>query len=268
MTDSNNSGIYGILNTESGKWYVGQSVNISQRIDQHKTLLRTGVHKNRHLQSAWNKRGEGAFLFVVLECCDVDSLTEREIFWIKEKNSLCGGYNKTKGGEGLRGWNAPEWYRRQRSEMYSGENNPFYGKKHSARTLAKLRETHRGERHVNYGKHLSEETRSKISAAHIGMKHSEETKKKLSEMNKGKPPSANALKKAAEFTSSERNPKCRPVICLTTNERFFSAAEAARVTGIDRSKISACCRGERKSTKGTAWMFAQEPPPDEDGKEE
>lgn len=259
MTEMNNrrAGIYGILNVESGKWYIGQSVDIDRRIEQHKTLLRNGKHQNKHLQSAWNKRGEDAFLFPVLELCDVDYLNERESFWITEKDAFHAGYNKTTGGEGLRGWVAPEWYKQQRSEMYSGEKNPFYGRKHSTETRKKLSGSHAGSCHVNYGKHLSKETRRKISLAHIGMKHSDETRQKLSLANKGKGPSELARKKAAMYTASENNPQCKPVICLTTNERFFSAAEAARKTGLERSKISACCRGDRKSTKGTTWKFAE-----------
>lgn len=257
QTMSKTVGIYGIFNTESKKWYVGQSVDIAHRFEQHRTLLKNGKHQNEHLQNAWNKRGEGAFSFVILEVCDVQELSAKEMAWIKEKNSLFGGYNKTKGGEGLRGWIAPTWYRELRSQMYAGEKNPFYGKKHTETTRAKLRATHAGERHRNYGKHLPKETREKISASHIGFKHTEETKAKLSAINKGKPPSKYALKKAAEFNSSERNPRCIPVVCITTGERFFSASEAARIKGLERTKISACCRGERKSTKGTMWRFAR-----------
>lgn len=254
-TSKNITGIYGIYNSVSRKWYVGQSADIIRRFEQHKTLLRNGKHQNKHLQSAWNKHGEDAFCFEILEICSTDELSDREISWIAEKDAFSSGYNNTKGGEGLRGWNAPEWYRKQRSEMYSGEKNPYYGKKHSEETRRKLSESHTGERHVNFGKHLSAETRQKISNAHKGMHHSDGTKKKLSEMNKGKSPTEAALKKAAQFTSSELNPKCTPVICQTTGIRYHSAAEAARQTGLNRSKISACCRGERKTTGGMAWKF-------------
>ena len=250
------TGIYGILNIESGKWYVGQAVDIHKRWHDHTYLLNKGEHKNKHLQNAWNKRGEGAFLFRILEECPASELNDREKFWIATKDSHANGYNKTDGGEGIKGWTAPDWYRKQKSEANAGEKNPFYGRKHSEETRAKLRATHAGQRHVNYGKHLSEETKAKISTAHTGMKCSDETRRKLSELNKGKAPSADALRKAAQKNMSADNPLCRPVICLTTNERFFSAAEAARVTGLERTKISACCRGERKSTKGTTWKFA------------
>lgn len=250
------TGIYGIKNVESNKWYIGQAVDIHKRWSDHKHLLNNGKHYNRHLQNAWNKWGASAFLFVVIEECHASKLNDREKYWIEVKDSHSNGYNKTDGGEGLKGWTVPDWYRKQKSEANLGEKNPFYGRKHSEETRKKLRETHAGPRHVNYGKHLSEETRRKISVSHMGMTHSEETKRKLSEAGRGKSPSIEARMKASQKNRSENNPLCKPVICLTTNERFFSAAEAARITGLERSKISACCRGERKSTKGTTWKFA------------
>lgn len=49
-------GIYGIHNTVSNKWYVGQSVNIERRQRVHTWSLR-GEEKspNNHLKAAWNK---------------------------------------------------------------------------------------------------------------------------------------------------------------------------------------------------------------------
>ena len=38
-----------------------------ERLSVHKRELRKGTHSNRHLQCAWNKYGENAFSFVVLE---------------------------------------------------------------------------------------------------------------------------------------------------------------------------------------------------------
>jgi len=81
------SGIYLILNLIDYKAYVGQSVNLKKRISVHKSTLRGNYHENEHLQRAYNKYGSDNFLFEILEECDVDSLDEREIFWISEFNS-------------------------------------------------------------------------------------------------------------------------------------------------------------------------------------
>lgn len=74
-------GVYRITNIVSGKIYVGSSsLNIHYRWNDHRSGLRTGRHGNPHLQRAWNKNGEEAFVFDVLEYC-TNSL-EREQYWI------------------------------------------------------------------------------------------------------------------------------------------------------------------------------------------
>lgn len=60
-------GIYRITNTVNGKIYIGQSRNIWKRLEAHRTDLRTGTAKNQHLQNAWNKYGESAFVFETIE---------------------------------------------------------------------------------------------------------------------------------------------------------------------------------------------------------
>lgn len=95
----------------------------------------------------------------------------------------------------------------------------------------------------------------KISESHKGMRHSEETKRKLSEINKGKKKAKEAVEKMRKYMSSDKNPQCKPVRCIETGTIYFSAAEAARQTGLERSKISAVCRGERKTHGSLSWEF-------------
>jgi hypothetical protein len=52
--------------------------------------------------------------------------------------------------------------------------------------------------------------------------------------------------------------KERPVVCLTTGERFRSITEASRRTGSDLCRILVCCQGKRKHTNGLAWAYAEE----------
>lgn len=59
--------------------------------------------------------------------------------------------------------------KKKHSEQRIGDNNPFYGKKHSEETRLKMSQNHvdfSKEKHPMYGKHLSEETRKKISENH------------------------------------------------------------------------------------------------------
>lgn len=63
------SGIYRITCVPTGNHYIGSSIHIEERWRQHRTEMRGGYHSNPHLQRSWNKYGEPAFTFVVLEEC-------------------------------------------------------------------------------------------------------------------------------------------------------------------------------------------------------
>lgn len=72
------SGVYIITNLINKKIYVGSSINIKLRWANHKSDLRRGTHRNKHLQRAWNKYGEENFNFKILEECDIEGLTREE----------------------------------------------------------------------------------------------------------------------------------------------------------------------------------------------
>lgn len=80
---TNASGIYAILNLKNHKHYVGSAVNLRKRKGVHLAELRAGRHHCSKLQNAWNKYGESAFRFDVLEIVeDKERLIEREQFYI------------------------------------------------------------------------------------------------------------------------------------------------------------------------------------------
>ena len=57
---------------------------------------------------------------------------------------------------------------------------------------------------------------------------------------------------------SHTNGNTKPVLCLTTNERFTSVTDAAEAYSIDKTGISAACRGKLKTYKGKKWCFVSE----------
>ena len=90
------SGIYIIQNILNEKLYVGSSVNINSRLSQHKYQLKKKIHSNQKLQNAVNKYGINNFRFSSLESVkNIDSLKDKERFWIDSLNSRDDGYNIT-----------------------------------------------------------------------------------------------------------------------------------------------------------------------------
>lgn len=213
-------GVYGILNTETGKWYVGQAVDIERRWGRHLRELKYGYHHNAILQKSYDKHGPDAFSFVLLEECPVDTLGEREIFWIAKKDSFENGYNLNRGGDGGNlGWKMPEEVKRKIAFANSGERSFWYGKKQPESANKKRREALLGPKNHNFGKTFSEETRRKLHDAHVG-----------------------------------RNPpNKRPVRCIETGVIYESAKKAAAILGVDHSTLTKCCRGERNICGGCHW---------------
>lgn len=63
----NSAGIYAIYCQANEKIYIGQSLRLDKRFKEHRKKLRAKTHINNYLQSSYNKYGEEAFNFFVLE---------------------------------------------------------------------------------------------------------------------------------------------------------------------------------------------------------
>ena len=95
-----NSVIYCIENVVTGKKYVGSARRgLAYRKYFHLLQLRAGKHHSRYLQRSWNKHGEAAFKFYVLEkvgiAAEKERLLAREQHWMGAL-SVCDprhGYN-------------------------------------------------------------------------------------------------------------------------------------------------------------------------------
>lgn len=184
----NKSGIYKILNTINGKFYIGSAVNLGNRFHTHRHKLEKNNHKNKHLQSAFNKYGANAFEFHVLEYCEKDKLLEREQYWIDE-TKCCDrrvGYNLNPTAGNMLGYNHTDEVKQKLSILYTGRKlseetkAKMKGRKPSDEARAKMSAFQRN-------KVVSEETKMRMSLAQKGKRKSEDHKRKLSESLKGKP---------------------------------------------------------------------------------
>lgn len=89
--------VYAILNLLNGKYYIGSSIVGYRRIQHHLRSLELGRHKNKHLQSSWNKYGGDSFFHFILERYG-DHVTHSELLdyeqkWVDRFNSVKEGYN-------------------------------------------------------------------------------------------------------------------------------------------------------------------------------
>lgn len=95
-------GIYVIKNSINGKIYVGKSKNCYKRLHQHMTDVKIdnrNYNENPHLLAAIKKYGEDNFDYYIVEKFEdnleniEEILSERELYWMKELDSL----NRDKG---------------------------------------------------------------------------------------------------------------------------------------------------------------------------
>lgn len=171
------SGIYCIENLSNEKKYIGKSVNIEKRFIYHRHLLNNNKHWNSHIQNSWNKNGENSFRFWLIEECEKEILSKKEIYYIQFFNTKITGYNNSDGGEGISNPTLETRVKMSKSQI---------GRKHSEETKIKISEN-------NIGKHTcTKENKEKISSSNkgnkyfLGKRHTKEAKKKMSDAKKGK----------------------------------------------------------------------------------
>jgi group I intron endonuclease len=134
--------IYQILNTVSGKSYIGSAEHVVRRFNAHISLLRRSKHQNHRLQDSWNKYGEAHFRFIIIEIVPDDGdLIARENAAF---NRLLPSYN-INGDASL---------------------NPMHKRKHKPESIALMRQNRKGK--GSHHRPLSEEAKAKLSAAHKG----------------------------------------------------------------------------------------------------
>lgn len=138
----NASGIYKIVDVETGRFYIGSSVNIEKRWHQHRGRLSRGTHPNPILQAIWSKSQDRLHIETIQFCEPIkDELLRAEQAFLDEagvgSNRLCMNVLSVAGSH--------------------------LGRKRSELTCARLSV-------ANTGKHPSLETRAKQRAAKLNKK--------------------------------------------------------------------------------------------------
>lgn len=184
----NNAGIYKLTCHKNNKVYIGKSINIRNRLKQHRSSKNVSL-----LQRAILKHGWDSFNIEILEIVeDFDklkdnvSLLEREAYYIElfESADTTKGYNVSKFSTDRTGLICSEETKKKISignlgKKYSDETREKMRKPKSDETREKMRNSKLGKPSNKLGKKLSPETRGKIREANLGKKLSEETKEKM-----------------------------------------------------------------------------------------
>lgn len=232
----NNYTIYIHKNKINGKVYIGQT---NQRPEKRWDCGR-GYETSSKFYNAILKYGWDNFEHIILYTnLTLEEANQKEQELIKEYNSCNDefGYNIISGGRNfthseetkrkiglansiaLKGNKWSEKQRELRSEMFTGEGNPFYGKHHTKETKQLISEHRKGkcigEAHPMYGKH-----------------HTEETLQKMSNNRKGK--------------------GGKQIKCLNTGEIFPTMMDAARWCGLKNSSSigQVCNKTGKQKTAG------------------
>lgn len=171
-----------------------------------------------------------------------------------------------------------------------GQTDKFIDKK----TRKKISTSLKGKPVWNKGRKVSEEIKQKQRAAKLGVKQSEETKQRRSAALLGHAVSKETRKKISDSKKGDKNPmfgkkqsletiQKRRVsmighkVSMETREKigksnghkvikidpktneilntYNSASDAARLNGLNHSKISRVCNGYRKTTGGFRWEY-------------
>ena len=95
---NSNCGVYCIRCKVNNKAYIGSSVDIKKRWNDHKGALRRGKHPNKQLQEDYNKYGADNFLYTILTNCKPQKLLWYENMYILLFNTrdMSMGYNIAK----------------------------------------------------------------------------------------------------------------------------------------------------------------------------
>lgn len=251
-------GIYGIHNTASDRWYVGQSRHIELRWQEHKNELRNNRHINTHLQRAYNKYGDEVFEWVILEECLPEELDELEIAWIAEKDGFNNGYNQTIGGGGCSGYSNPNKHpvvilnTGEQFESVLKASKEMGISKQKIRRSIKTKTSYHG-----YWEFLPDNFSEEMRLSLLEERKNKNKRKKEPRVN---PNGYHKWSEEAKRRNKGKNGKA--VIQMDLSGEYIaeypSSVMAGEALGVNHRKIRMVCNGERKKCGGFKWKWKDE----------
>lgn len=279
------SGIYRITCVPTGKFYIGSSVNLRKRWNEHRNGLTRQDHGNPKLQRAWNKHGEQAFIFEVLELVLAPFLLEREQHYLDTLKPFSNkGFNIAKASNSTLGREtsletrekiaAAQRGRKHTDEHIQKASQGRKGRKHTKESRAKMSLSQLGNKKAlgntnRLGKEHSPETRAKMSAnssskgkpAHNrGTNHTEEAKRKIADSLRGQKHSAETRAKQSTSGKAAKALRMKTIIVTDPSGIEYTVTgirEFCKNHNLDRSTLMRVTKGEASHHKGWLARFPE-----------
>lgn len=245
--------LYQIVHVESGRKYIGQTSRPPiKRWREHLYPLRHGKHRNRFLQYAWDKHGEAAFKFeIIQEFRTLEELNAAEVEMIANMPNL---YDLADGGHNRQ--------HTQKAKIAIGEANkrPVVGmcvKTGEIREYGCVTDTSKDgfyPRNIGGACRLSKyestsRSHSKLSSSGwVWMYKSEFSLDKMKERQE----------KARRGKIRKERPVLGLSLCSQEIKSFISITDAYKA-GFNITTVRRACLGEIKAHKGLVWVYADSP---------
>lgn len=161
--------IYKATNIINDKSYIGQTVgSLDSRKNKH--YNEAFEYQKTRFHKAIVRYGLDAFIWSIIEdgINDLQTLDEREVYWVAHFDTYNNGYNDTKGGHAIRGYRFTKVDRKKMSLSHLGKSNG----PHSKETKKKISESQKGSNNSMFGRRGKNNPRT-------GTKHSKESIQKM-----------------------------------------------------------------------------------------
>jgi group I intron endonuclease len=262
-----NSGVYSITNLVNNKRYIGSSIDLFKREKRHFSTLKKNTHFNSYLQQSFNKYGQLAFSFEVLEYREEDLLkTEEKYINFYNASDREKGYNlishPTQGNRGLK-WSQQSKDKLSNTLIQQYVNNVRSRVRpvHSEEAKKKIAKASLGRIPVNRKKIWCHQTGLEYSSIHEAAKHLNICVSGVMDAISKNIRAVHGYTFEYVLNSlKERRPMfltSRSVVCLETGICFDSPSKAAREIDVAGGEIGRKIR-EGKKIKGLTFIYEDE----------